>query len=64
MTTPAEGRCQSCRQTRPLFTFSWVPIGWFEFVEAQLCVRCHSAATVEDEQAGLTHDVFSEVAAA
>lgn len=63
MNTPTAGRCQSCQQTRPLFTFSWVPIGWFEFTETQLCVRCHSAATVEDDETGLNYDVFSEVAA-
>ena len=63
MTTPTEGRCNSCQQTRPLFEFSWVPIGWMEFVETRLCVRCHSAATLEDENAGLHYDVFSEVAA-
>jgi hypothetical protein len=48
---------------RPLFTFSWVPHGWAEFVETQLCARCHSAATVEDEQTDLDYDVFGEVAA-
>lgn len=59
MTTPPIGRCHSCQQTRPLFTFSWVPIGWMEFVEAQLCARCHSAATIEDDTTGLDYDVFS-----
>lgn len=61
MTTPSVGRCQSCQQTRPLFTFSWVPRGWMEFTEAQLCARCHSAATVEDEKTDLDYDVFSDV---
>lgn len=61
--TPAEGRCQSCQQTRPLFTFAWIPRGWAEFVNAELCARCHSAATVEDEQSDLEFDVFGEVAA-
>lgn len=63
MTTPPEGRCRSCQQLRPLFEFSWVPIDWYEFRETQLCVRCHSAATVEDERDGLHYDVFGEVAA-
>lgn len=63
MSTPPVGRCQSCQQVRPLFTFSWVPIGWFEFTEAQLCARCHSAAMVEDEETGLAYDVFAAVAA-
>jgi hypothetical protein len=40
-----------------------VPIGWFEFTEAQLCARCHSAAMVEDEETGLAYDVFAAVAA-
>lgn len=62
MTTPPEGRCQSCQQIRPLFTFSWVPVGWYEFIEAQLCVRCHSAATVDDEHDGLAYDVFGVAA--
>ncbi|WP_405531590.1 hypothetical protein OG592_27295 [Streptomyces avidinii] len=61
--TPAEGRCQSCQQTRPLFTFAWIPRGWAEFVNAELCTRCYSAAKVEDVQYGLEYDVFGEVAA-
>lgn len=48
-TTPAEGKCTACQQTRPLFWFSWVPAGWHEFKEAQLCARCHSDATIADE---------------
>ncbi|MFF3620001.1 hypothetical protein [Streptomyces sp. NPDC002467] len=63
--TPTEGRCQSCQQTRPLFEFQWIPAGFHEFYSAQLCTRCHSAASLEDEQDGLAFDVFEvfEVAA-
>ena len=63
MPTPPEGRCQSCKQQRPLFTFSWVPSGWYEFIAAELCVRCHSAATLVDERDELAYDAFGEVAA-
>ena len=63
MATPTpEGRCQSCQQTRPLFTFEWIPTGFHEFCSARLCVRCHGAASLEDENDGLAFDVF-EVAA-
>ncbi|WP_411102501.1 hypothetical protein [Streptomyces sp. cmx-4-9] len=64
MAKPApEGRCQSCKQVRPLFTFSWVPRGWMEFTSAELCARCFSAASVEDEESDLEYDAFGEVAA-
>jgi hypothetical protein len=64
MATPApEGRCRSCQQTRPLFTFSWVPRGWAEFTHAELCARCYSAAMVEDEKSDLEYDIFGEVTA-
>ncbi|MER7623884.1 hypothetical protein [Streptomyces sp. NPDC126503] len=63
MSTPTEGRCQGCRQLRPLFTFSWMPTGWYEFTEAQLCCRCHSNATIVDERDELAYDAFSEVVA-
>ncbi|MFG3488496.1 hypothetical protein [Streptomyces sp. NPDC047972] len=63
MPTPTEGRCQGCRQTRPLFAFSWVPTGWYEFTEAQLCCHCHSNATIADERDELSFDAFGEVAA-
>ena len=46
---PPEGRCARCSQTRPLFEFSWVPDGWFEFKECQMCARCHSLSSLEDE---------------
>lgn len=45
----ATGRCGRCRQTRPLFSFSWMPDGWMEFKEIQLCARCHSLSSLEDE---------------
>ncbi|HEY9354083.1 MAG TPA: hypothetical protein VIP28_12565 [Nocardioides sp.] len=63
MPTATEGRCEGCKQTRPLFTFAWVPIGWYEFLNADLCCRCYSAATVEDEGPGLAYNAFGEVAA-
>jgi len=46
---PPEGRCGRCQQTRPLFEFSWMPDGWMEFKEIQLCARCHSLSALEDE---------------
>ncbi|MFJ8208163.1 hypothetical protein [Streptomyces sp. NPDC096033] len=58
-----EARCQGCRQPRIVFTFSWVPNGWAEFVHAELCARCHSAATLKGEEGGLQYDAFGEVAA-
>lgn len=58
-TAVATGRCEKCRQTRPLFTFSYVPIDWFEFVEVQLCARDYSAATLQDEREGLAYGDFT-----
>lgn len=51
-------KCGRCRQTRPLFAFSYVPSGWMEFVEIDLCARCHSTSTVEDENDQLDQSVF------
>lgn len=51
--TPPSGPCGRCRQTRPLFGFSWVPDGWMEFKEIQLCARCHSLSALEDEDGQL-----------
>lgn len=51
--TPAEGACGRCRQTRPLWTFSWMPDGWMEFKEIRLCTRCHSLSALEDEDGRL-----------
>lgn len=45
----AEATCGRCRQTRPLFSFSWMPDGWMEFKEIHLCARCHSLSSLEDE---------------
>ncbi|WP_405673154.1 hypothetical protein [Streptomyces sp. NBC_01530] len=50
---PASGPCGRCRQTRPLFEFSWVPDGWMEFKEIHLCARCHSLSALEDEDGRL-----------
>lgn len=50
---PPEGRCGRCQQTRPLWSFSWVPDGWAEFKEIQLCARCHSLSALEDEDGRL-----------
>lgn len=46
---PGEGPCGRCRQTRKLFLFSWMPDGWMEFKEIDLCTRCYSLSTLEDE---------------
>jgi hypothetical protein len=54
----SDGPCSRCRQTRPLFTFSYVPTGWMEFVEVKLCARCHSLSTLEDDDDQLDHTVF------
>lgn len=59
-TEEPEGTCSRCRQTRPLFTFSYVPDGWFEFVEVKLCARCHSLSTLEDEDDRLDHTIFAD----
>lgn len=61
METITEGKCQGCKQQRPLFTFSWVPDGWSEFTSVELCARCHSTATVKDEQSSLVYNAFGEV---
>lgn len=58
--SPPEGRCGRCEQPRPLFSFSWVPDGWMEFKEIQLCVRCHSLSTVEDENGRLDSNPLLE----
>ncbi|ARX81591.1 hypothetical protein SMD44_00989 [Streptomyces alboflavus] len=52
-TPPPSGPCGRCRQTRPLFPFSWVPDGWAEFKEIRLCARCHSLSALEDEDGRL-----------
>ncbi|MFD9070574.1 hypothetical protein [Streptomyces lasiicapitis] len=57
-TVPAQGRCGRCRQTRPLFPFSWVPDGWAEFKEIHLCARCHSLSSLEDEDGHLDSGPF------
>ncbi|MET9222409.1 hypothetical protein ABZX65_27095 [Streptomyces sp. NPDC003300] len=57
---PAEGRCGRCRQTRPLFSFSYVPEGWAEFVQINLCNRCHSLSALEDDDNQLNSGVFAE----
>jgi hypothetical protein len=56
---PAD-RCGRCRQTRPLFTFSYVPSGWFEFVAIELCARCYGLSALEDEDDQLDQSVFAE----
>lgn len=55
-----ESPCARCRQPRPLFAFSYVPNGWFEFVEVQLCARCHSLSALQDEDDHLNHSVFAD----
>jgi hypothetical protein len=55
-----ESPCSRCRQPRPLFAFSYVPAGWMEFVEVQLCARCHSLSAIEDEDGHLDHAVFAD----
>jgi hypothetical protein len=50
---PPSGPCGRCSQTRPLFEFSWMPDGWMEFKEIQLCARCHSLSALEDEDGRL-----------
>lgn len=50
---PVEGPCGRCRQTRTLFSFSWVPSGWMEFKEIDLCTRCHSLSSLEDDDGRL-----------
>jgi hypothetical protein len=57
-TTPTDGPCARCKQTRPLFDFSYVPDGWMEFVEVKLCARCHSLSSLEDEDDQLNPSVF------
>jgi hypothetical protein len=37
-----------------------VPNGWAEFCEVQLCARCHSLSTIEDEDDRLDHGVFAD----
>lgn len=59
-TTPPEGRCGRCQQTRPLFEFSWVPDGWMEFKEIHLCARCHSLSALEDEDGRLDSNPLLE----
>jgi hypothetical protein len=59
-TPPPADRCGRCRQTRPLFTFSYVPSGWYEFVAVELCARCHSLSALEDEDDQLKQSVFAE----
>lgn len=56
----APGACSRCRQPRPLFTFSYLPTGWMEFVEVKLCARCHSLSAIEDEDDRLDHTVFAD----
>ena len=63
MATPTTGACEKCCQPRPLFGFSYVPNGWFEFVEVQLCARCHSNATEADENDQLFYGEFASQAA-
>jgi hypothetical protein len=58
-TTPTADPCARCKQARPLFTFSYVPNGWMEFVEVQLCARCHSLSSLEDEDDQLQQSVFA-----
>lgn len=58
---PADEQCCSrCRQPRPLFSFSYVPNGWAEFCEVNLCARCHSLSAIEDEDDQLDHGVFAD----
>lgn len=57
---PADGSCSRCRQNRPLFAFSYVPAGWAEFVEVELCTRCHSLSAIEDEDDQLDSGVFAK----
>lgn len=52
-------RCARCKQPRPLFTFSYVPDGWMEFVEVKVCARCYSTSTEEDEADQLDEAVFT-----
>ncbi|MFD9568074.1 hypothetical protein [Streptomyces sp. NPDC059994] len=50
---PTEGPCGRCTQTRPLFSFEWMPDGEMEFKEIKLCARCHSLSAIEDEDGRL-----------
>lgn len=47
---PTTGTCAKCRQTRPLFSFEFVPDGWYEFITRMLCARCWSVCTEADER--------------
>jgi hypothetical protein len=49
MDQPTTGTCAKCHQPRPLFSFSFVPFGWAEFVERMLCARCWSVCTEAEE---------------
>ncbi|MGW6531404.1 hypothetical protein [Streptomyces venezuelae] len=56
----AEATCGRCKQTRKLFSFSWVPDGWMEFKEIHLCARCHSLSALEDEDGRLDSNPLLE----